>query len=254
MLKFQSFLSGSSGNATFVTNDRTNVLCDCGANGKYIENCFLRLGISPDKLDAIFITHEHNDHISGAGVISRRYDVPIYASKGTWSAMESVLGKIADKNKRVISPKENVKLEDMEISAFNIPHDAKEPFGYSFMSEGVKFTIATDMGYVTDEVLENLLGSDFCLIEANHDMDMLKNGSYPFYLKKRILGEKGHLSNDAAASLCSILAESGTKSIWLGHLSKENNIPELAYKTVHEALIEKNEDTELCVLPRYWIK
>ena len=255
VIKFQSFLSGSSGNATFITNDNVNILLDCGANGKYIESCFARLKINPYLLDAIFITHEHTDHISGAGIISRRYDIPIYASSGTWGEMEGVLGKISEKNKKVISPKETLSFSDMEIRAFSIPHDAAQPLAYSFKTEQQKFTVATDMGHVNDELFSELSGSDFIIIEANHDIDMLKNGSYPFFLKKRILGDFGHLSNASCAELCAHLADSGTKAFWLGHLSSHNNLPEIAYNDVHTALKNAGKrDISLCVLPRYWLK
>lgn len=255
MIKFQSFLSGSSGNATFVTDDNSFVLTDCGANGKYIENCFLRIGFDPNKLDAIFITHEHTDHIAGAGIISRRYNVPIYATSGTWGEMEEVLGKISEKNKRVISPQKEITIGEMQIRSFTVPHDAAQPVGYSFKDEEQKFTIATDMGQVDEKLKAELLGSDFIIIEANHDVEMLKKGSYPYPLKKRILGEHGHLSNEAAAELCASLAKSGTKAFWLGHLSTHNNLPELAFAAVREALEQTGEkNTELCVLPRYWIR
>lgn len=255
MVKFQSFLSGSSGNSTFITDDTTNILADCGANGKYMESCFLRLGVNPKRLNAIFISHEHTDHISGAGIISRRYDVPIYATAGTWAEMEGVLGKIAEKNKKIISPETPVTIGNIEVLPFSVPHDAAQPVCYSFSDDECKFTVATDMGYVTEELLKNLKGSDFAIIEANHDEQMLKKGRYPYPLKKRILGENGHLSNESAANLCEILAESGTKSFWLGHLSLENNTPKLAYDAVSEKLNKLNKkDVSLCVLPRYWVR
>lgn len=253
MIKFQSFLSSSSGNATFVTNDTASVLCDCGGNGRTIENCFTRLMFDPKNLDAIFITHEHSDHIAGAGIISRRYDVPIYASAGTWGKMEELIGKISNKNKKVISPDEDIFIKDMKIEAFGISHDAVQPLGYNFYSENTKFTIATDMGCVTDEIFEKISGCNFAIIEANHDIDMLKNGKYPFFLKKRILGETGHLSNDAAAELCVRLAKGGTKAFWLGHLSEHNNEQSLAYDIIKKALMAADEKTaELCVLPKFW--
>lgn len=255
MVKFQSFLSGSSGNSTFITDDTTNILADCGANGKYMESCFLRLGVNPKSLNAIFISHEHTDHISGAGIISRRYDVPIYATAGTWAEMEGVLGKIAEKNKKTISPEKPVTIGNIEVLPFSVPHDAAQPVCYSFSDDECKFTVATDMGYVTEELLKNLKGSDFAVIEANHDEQMLKNGRYHYPLKKRILGENGHLSNESAANLCKTLAESGTKSFWLGHLSLENNTPKLAYDAVSEKLNKLNKkDVSLCVLPRYWVR
>ncbi len=255
MIKFQSFLSGSSGNCTFVTNDKVHVLVDCGAGGRYITECMRRVGIAPERLSAIFITHEHSDHIYGVGVMSRKFNVPVYANLKTWSAIGDSLGKIAPENQRVLKDETNI--DNLTIKAFSIPHDAADPVGYTFLCDNHKFTIATDIGKITPDVLENLEGSDSIIVEANHDVDMLKTGRYPQYLKKRILGDKGHLSNELCGNLCSQLAQKGTSSFWLGHLSAENNRPELAYQTVFSALSDVENKTNgsisLNVLPRYWI-
>lgn len=252
MIKFQSFLSSSSGNSTFVTDDSTHLLVDCGAGGKYISECMRRIGISPQELSGILITHEHKDHIAGAGVLSRKYDIPVYATKKTWEAIGDSLGHIDEKNKRLTE--EKMTFGNLVVSSFSIPHDAVEPVGYSFESSDDKFTIATDLGIITDGLFESLKGSRAIVIEANHDVDMLKNGPYPVYLKKRIAGERGHLSNETCGRLCVDLAKTGTETIWLGHLSAENNRPELAYQTVLSMLQEQNEkNVTLNVLPKYWI-
>ena len=252
MIKFQSFLSGSSGNSTFVTDDDTHLLVDCGACGKYITECMRRIGITPETLAGILITHEHKDHIAGVGVLSRKYNIPVYATAKTWEAIGDSLGCIHEKNKRLTEPV--MEFGGLTVSSFSIPHDAAEPVGYSFETSGDKFTIATDLGRVTDDLVAAIEGSRVVIIEANHDVEMLKNGRYPFYLKKRILGDLGHLSNELCGSLCIHLAKTGTETIWLGHLSAENNRPELAYQTVLDALNSANEErVTLNVLPRYWI-
>ncbi len=256
MIKFQSFLSGSSGNATYVTDDTVSFLVDCGANGKYITECMRRIGAAPENLSGILITHEHRDHICGAGVFSRKFNVPVYANEKTWAAIGDVLGPIAEENKRYITPE--MVFGDLKVQSFSIPHDAADPVGYSFISPHHKFTVATDLGYVTEELEKHLAGSDALIIEANHDVSMLANGRYPYHLKKRIMGEKGHLSNDACGDLCVRLAKSGTSAIWLGHLSNENNKPQVAYETVQDILkksgLTVGGGIALNVLPRYWIE
>ncbi len=250
MLKFQSFLSSSSGNATFITDDTVSLLVDCGANGKYITECMRRIGISPIKLSGILVTHEHRDHIAGIGVMSRKYNIPVYATEKTWNAIGDSIGPIRDENRKFVLPELN--FGSLSVKSFKIPHDAADPVGYRFESDDQSFTIATDIGHITNELESALIGSDAVIIEANHDEDMLNSGPYPFYLKKRILSDKGHLSNKKCGDFCAKLAETGTSSIWLGHLSSENNTPELAYKTVKLALSE-HTDTMLNVLPKYWI-
>lgn len=255
MIKFQSFLSGSSGNATFVTDDSVSLLVDCGANGKYITECMRRIGAEPEKLSGILITHEHRDHIAGAGVLSRKYDLPIYATKKTWDALGDSLGPIRDKNRRLAE--QEMTFDSLTVQLFSVPHDAADPVGYSFLTDHHKFSIATDIGHLSKELEKHLFGSDVVIIEANHDVEMLTKGRYPYYLKKRILGEKGHLSNELCGKLCASLVKNGTCSIWLGHLSAENNRPLKAYETVANILADDDitvgSGVSLNVLPRYWI-
>ena len=255
MIRFQSFLSGSSGNATFVTDDNTSLLVDCGANGKYMTECMRRIGANPMNLSGILITHEHNDHIAGAGILSRKFDIPIYATEKTWAVMENAIGKIADKNRRITE--KEMEFFGLTVTSFSLSHDAADPVGYSFLTGNHKFTIATDLGHITPEIEKNLLGSQAVILEANHDVTMLTKGRYPYPLKKRILSENGHLSNDACGEMCVRLAESGTHALWLGHLSNENNRPQLAYDTVHQHLtaagLTVGGGLSLNVLPRYWI-
>lgn len=257
MIKFQSFLSGSSGNCTYITDDNTHILVDCGAPAKYISACLGRLGVEPASIDAVLVTHEHRDHVSGVGVFARKYGVPVIATGKTWSAMQAITGKIPDSCVESCKPHKEFKIGSMNISPFAIPHDASEPVGYRFSENENRFTVATDLGYISDELTEELSGSDSIIIEANHDLEMLRTGRYPYHLKRRILGEKGHLSNDTCARLCAMLAQKGTKSFWLGHLSKENNTPTLAFETVREILKKEGflagADVGLGVLPASWL-
>ena len=258
MIKFQSFLSSSSGNATFVTDDETGILIDCGASGSYIEKCLARLGRTAHSLSGIFLTHAHSDHIVSAGMLSRKFDLPLYATAQTFARGAKQIGVVKDKLMRVITPGEDVVLGTLTIHVFPIPHDAEGAVSFTVTDGESKFGIATDSGYVSDAILENLTGCETVIVESNHDVGMLKGGPYPYPLKKRILGDGGHLSNDMCASLCVRLATLGTKAFWLGHLSEHNNLPELAYACVKTALDENGfsvgGDVALNVIPKYWIE
>lgn len=239
MIKVCSLFSGSSGNCIFVSYNGTSILIDAGVSGRRIEEALNSIGESFDKIAGIFITHEHSDHISGAGILSRRYKLPIYANPDTWKAMRPFMGKLPPENIRYIEVGEGFTIGDIEIKSFSIPHDAVRPVGYNLFVNGKKLTIATDIGHMTKELLSYLEKSDMILLESNHDIEMLKTGRYPWPLKQRILGENGHLCNEMAGKTVAYLAENGTKLFLLGHLSQENNFPELAYQTVCNCLMEK---------------
>lgn len=247
MIKFVSLVSGSSGNSTFVSDGKTKLLVDCGMSGKSLEKSLESIGERAAELSALLITHEHIDHVKGAGIIARRYNIPIYATAGTHSAME--IGKVSDEC-RCIAESE-FEIGSIGVKSFAIPHDAAEPVGYSFFACGEKVTVATDIGHMSDEVLENISESDRILLESNHDVEMLRLGSYPYQLKQRILGDNGHLSNDIAAETAVRLAQSGTRSIMLGHLSNENNYPQIAFSTVMNRLMADRINIGLCVADRY---
>ncbi len=237
-IKVSVLASGSSGNSIFISGNKTSILVDAGLSGKEINNRLNQVGVHGDDLDAILVTHEHSDHIKGVGVLSRRYGLPIYANQLTWQGAESCLGKLKQENCRVF--KKDFTVGELEIRAFNISHDASDPVGYIISCGGVSVGIATDMGCVKEEIRHNLKGLDLLIIEANHDLEMLMNGSYPWPLKKRINGEKGHLSNDYTADLLPCLVNSNFPRILLAHLSKDNNMPDLAYITVKNNL-ENND-------------
>lgn len=234
--EFCTIASGSSGNCAYIGTAYTKLLIDAGVSGKRIEEGLAQLHLRGEDIDALFITHEHLDHIKGAGILSRRFDIPIFATAGTWAAMEGTIGKIAPSNKRIVYADEVCAINDICVKPFAIPHDAAEPVGYNVYAGEKKITLATDMGHVTDTVRESIEGSDLLLLEANHDEDMLRRGSYPWHLKQRILGEKGHLSNSTAGRLLTEIMTGRLKYVFLGHLSEENNNPHLAYETVEEIL------------------
>lgn len=239
-MQFCSLFSGSSGNALFVSVDETKILIDAGLSCKKIFEGLRTIGENPTDISAIFISHEHIDHTRGAGIISRKLDIPIYANENTWARMISLIGNVAPHNIKIFSTGEKMNHGELEILPFSIPHDAAEPVGFNFFAKGKKLTIATDIGHMNDEILGHIDGSDLVLIEANHDLEMLRIGSYPYHLKRRIEGDHGHLSNDTASEIIAFLAERGTSRFILGHLSKENNFPELAFLTMQNKLLTKN--------------
>ncbi|ROR29357.1 phosphoribosyl 1,2-cyclic phosphodiesterase [Mobilisporobacter senegalensis] len=233
-MKLCSIASGSSGNCIYVGNNNTNLLVDVGISGKRIESGLISIDIDPKTIDGILITHEHSDHISGLGVMARRYGIPIYATVETISAILRIksIGKISEELFRYIEPDVTFEINDMAVNPFSISHDASNPVCYTFTSNGQKIGVATDLGKYDDYIVSNLKGSEVLLLEANHDVNMLQVGAYPYHLKRRILGDRGHLSNDNSGRLISELLHDKLKHIFLGHLSKENNYPELAYETV----------------------
>lgn len=252
-MKFISLISGSSGNATLVSDGTTNLLVDCGTSGKALEKALAEAGSSIREIDAVLLTHEHSDHTKGVGVLSRKYGFPIYATAKTHTATVKV-GEINPDLKINIHANEDFEIGTIGIAPFQIHHDAADPVGYSFHIGSNKLTIATDTGYISKGLLEKLKGSDAIILESNHDVEMLRCGPYPFYLQQRILSDYGHLSNEVAARAALELVRSGTKHIMLGHLSDKNNLPEIAlletHKTLTEAGVKIGEDATLQVAHR----
>ncbi|MCI6042447.1 MBL fold metallo-hydrolase [bacterium] len=233
-MRLCSIASGSSGNCIYVGSDATNLLIDTGISGKKVEFGLNSLDLTTKDLNGIFVTHEHSDHIKGLGVIARKCGVPIYATSGTIRAMKESgsLGKLPEGIFHEIQGDSDYQVGDLTIHPFHISHDAAEPVGYRIHQGEHSVGIATDMGVYDEYIVDNLKGLDALLLEANHDVNMLQVGSYPYYLKRRILGERGHLSNETAGKLLCRLLHDGMKDILLGHLSKENNYEALAYETV----------------------
>lgn len=232
-----SLFSGSSGNCIYVGNDNTHLLIDAGLSGKRILASLDEIGVDPSTLDGILVTHEHSDHIKGVGILSRKLDIPVYATTKTWEAMENKVGKMSAKNMRDIEPGMDFYIKDMDVSPVGTPHDAADPVFYSIMNNGRKMSVCTDLGYVTKTVFTAISDSDALLLEANHDLDMLRSGRYPEQLKRRIAGRSGHLSNETCGKCLSHLA--GTiRQVLLGHLSQENNTEQKAMSTIKQILTD----------------
>lgn len=233
-MRLCSIASGSSGNCIYVGSDTTHILVDVGISGKRTREGLERLGVKTEELDGIFITHEHADHISGLGVMARKYGVPIYGTRGTLKAVRntSQIGKIDDSLLQEIEADTKIIVKDLTLNPMRTSHDAAEPVAYRISHGKQKLGIITDLGCYNDYTVESLQGMNALLIEANHDVNMLQVGPYPYYLKKRILGDRGHLSNELSGQLLSRVLNDNMQTIILGHLSKENNLPELAYETV----------------------
>ena len=240
MFKFCSLYSGSTGNSLFVETDNTKVLVDTGESCKKIVEGLSSINVSADEIDAIIITHEHIDHVKSLGTISKKFNIPVYANTETWDAMPTQRDKIETHNIKTFKIKEPFEIGDLRIKPFSIPHDAANPCGFNICHNNKKISIATDLGHMNSEILTNLENSSFILLESNYDTNILKCSPYPYQLKMRISGPNGHLSNDMAGKTISTLISTGLNQVMLGHLSKENNFPELAYKTVVETLLENN--------------
>lgn len=249
--------SGSSGNCIYIGSDNTHILIDAGVSRKKIVEGLKAADLSTDDISAIFVTHEHSDHIKGLGVLSRKEEIPIYASEGTLRGIKgsSSLGEMPSYIFNPINVDNDLYINDLCIHSFRTSHDANEPTAYTVTCGNHKMSVITDLGKYDDYIIDNLKGTQSILIEANHDIKMLQVGSYPYYLKQRILGDKGHLSNESSGRLLCELLNDDLKSIMLGHLSKENNYEKLAYETVRlEIDMGENEykasDFAMSVAPR----
>lgn len=231
-----SLRSGSRGNAALVSGGNTKLLVDCGVSGKSVTSALADVDVYPEDISAIAVTHEHADHIAGIGVMMRRYHIPVWANAATWAAMESQVGKIDKSLVNIFDNNSSFEIGEIGVNPFSIPHDAADPVGYSFEFDGEKVAVATDIGELKKDLFEALRGSKTVLLESNHDINMLEIGNYPPLLKRRIRGRLGHLSNDDAGRAAEFLVRLGTERIILGHLSEENNYPELARQTVICAL------------------
>lgn len=233
-MRLCSIASGSSGNCIYVGSDTTHLLVDVGISGKKTEEGLHELDLSGEDIHGILVTHEHSDHIGGIGVMARKRGIPIYATQGTIEAMKKMntLGKADDSLFHVIRADEAFYIGDICVDATRISHDAAEPVAYRFKYGDKRVGICTDLGTFDDYIVDKMSGMDALLLEANHDVRMLQVGPYPYYLKQRILGNRGHLSNENSGRLLSRLLRDNMKQVVLGHLSRENNMPELAYETV----------------------
>ncbi len=235
-IKFCSLSSGSSGNCHYIEGNNSRILVDAGFSGKRIQELLDSIDVCPTSLDGIFVTHEHIDHVQGVGVLSRRFDLPIFANRNTWEAMKDRIGKIDESNTRVIKTNEYMNFLDLDIKPINIYHDASEPVAYIVHQGKKKLSLITDTGMIDRSQEKELAGSDILFIESNHDEFMLEEGLYPRHLKTRISSINGHLSNKDAAETLERILKGNREIVVLGHLSKDNNVPELAYETNKERL------------------
>lgn len=243
-IKFCSLSSGSSGNCQYIETSNSRILIDAGFSGKKIESLLSSIDVNPKSIDAILVTHEHIDHTMGVGILSRRYDIPIYANSKTWTGMHPIIKTVKEKNTKVFITNEFFELNDLSIHPFGISHDANEPVGYAIYHKNIKVSIITDTGWVTDSMKNNIKDSNLYFMESNHDIKMLREGKYPIHLKQRIMSNFGHLSNkDAGDVLVDVLSGNG-EIVLLAHLSQDNNTPDIAYKTVRDIILEQGIDVD----------
>mgnify|MGYP006271148031 CR=1 FL=1 len=226
--------SGSRGNAVYVSDGATAVLVDAGLSGVEIARRMARNGLSPDHLDAILVTHEHGDHVKGVGVMARRHRLPVYWSPATARALNGRLGAMADA--RTFRAGAPFTVGTLAVHPFATAHDAADPVGFTVEAGGRRLGIATDLGTATNLVRHHLRGCDAVLLEANHDPHLLMTGPYPWHLKQRVRSRSGHLSNADARDLLLDVCHDQLTHVILGHLSEENNRPELALRMIREAL------------------
>ena len=237
-MRIVTFASGSTGNCCLVSDGGVNVLIDAGISARRIVQGLGVLGLAPQDVCGVLITHEHSDHISGLPVLVKRTGMRIFAPSELGEVLRRVKPELSE-SIDYIPHDGGLCVGDVRITAFPTPHDTSASFGYRIEGSEV-FAFATDTGHISDELLEGLQGADTVVIEANHDKVMLKNGPYPPFLKQRVLSKHGHLSNDDCAKLACLLADSGTRQIILGHISQQNNTPEVAETAVSEALSGRN--------------
>ncbi|MBP1994638.1 MBL fold metallo-hydrolase [Paenibacillus eucommiae] len=238
-VRFTVLSSGSTGNAMVVQSGEVNLLVDVGFSAKKMEQLMKERELAASEIDAILVTHEHSDHIKGLGAFARKYDLPIYANEKTWEELNRQIGVIAEENKHVMETGAVRDFGTLQVESFGISHDAAEPVGFCFHEGEHKLSLATDLGYMSSKVKEKIVDSDALVLETNHDVEMLRVGHYPWNIKRRILGDKGHLSNEAAGEALSEVMTGKTKSVYMAHLSRDHNMIDLARMTVNNLLESK---------------
>ncbi|HEX7057542.1 MAG TPA: MBL fold metallo-hydrolase [Bacilli bacterium] len=237
-LRFSILASGSTGNSMVVETEDAKILVDAGLSMKKIEHLLAERDTKAEELQGIFVTHEHSDHIKGLGAIARKYHLPVYANEKTWNELERDIGEIPGGQKIVIGTGETVAIGKLKVESYAISHDAADPVGYCFYADDYKLSLATDLGYMSQKVKEKLYDSDVLILEANHDVEMLRVGKYPWNVKRRILGDTGHLSNNAAGEGLSDIVSEKLKRVYLAHRSRDHNMLDLARMTVADMLAE----------------
>ena len=239
MLKFICFGSGSSGNCYYLFNERTGIIIDAGVSARALKKYFRDRNLSMKNIKCIFVTHDHTDHIKSVGILSNELDIPVYTTAKVHEGMRKnfvVRSKIPEKHIHFLSKNETFIFDEFSILPFEVPHDSLDNIGFRIEYNGIAFSLMTDVGHVTDEMKKCITESDYIVLEANHDKEMLLHGKYPQFLKERILSPTGHLSNKECAETIAENASEKLKHLWLCHLSEDNNHPELARKTVASIL------------------
>ncbi|MCM2589771.1 MBL fold metallo-hydrolase [Rossellomorea marisflavi] len=238
-MHFSVLASGSTGNAIFVENEEHSFLVDAGFSGKQMEGLFSQIGRKIEDLSGILVTHEHSDHIKGLGVLARKYKLPIYANQKTWNAMDGLVGNIDTEQKFTFDMETAKHFGGISIESFGVSHDAAEPMFYVFHQGEKKLVLMTDTGYVSDRMKGIIANADTYVFESNHDVGMLRMGRYPWNIKRRILSDVGHVSNEDAAVAMAEVAGDRTKNFYLAHLSLDNNMKDLARMSVSQTLETK---------------
>ncbi|MFC3041073.1 MBL fold metallo-hydrolase [Virgibacillus xinjiangensis] len=244
-LRFSVLASGSTGNAFYIESEKEKILVDAGLSGKQMDRLFTEVQVDPSELSGILVTHEHSDHIKGLGILARKYNLPIYANENTWKAMENSIGKLSIDQKFHFGMEQVKTFSDMEVESFGVSHDAAEPMFYTFRHDGKKVALVTDLGYVSERIKKTVEDADAYIFEANHDVEMLRMGRYPWNVKRRILGDSGHVSNEDCGLALTDIISNRTKRIYLAHLSQDNNMKDLARMSVDSVLKERGIQLEL---------
>ncbi|SFD70462.1 Phosphoribosyl 1,2-cyclic phosphodiesterase [Lentibacillus persicus] len=245
-LRFSVLASGSTGNAFYIESDKEKLLVDAGLSGKQMDRLFSEVAVDPSQLTGILVTHEHSDHIKGLGIIARKYNLPIYANEKTWTAMENDIGKISLDQKFHFGMEEVKTFGDIDVESFGVSHDAAEPMFFTFRNNGKKVALVTDLGYVSERIKRTVEDADAYIFEANHDVGMLRMGRYPWNVKRRILSDSGHVSNEDCALALTDLISNRTQRVYLAHLSQDNNMKDLARMSVDNILKERGINLDIC--------
>lgn len=238
-LRFSVLASGSSGNAFYIESDKARLLVDVGLSGKQMDKLFQEVDVDPNGIDGILVTHEHTDHIKGLGVLARKYNLPIYANSKTWRKMDGTLGKLTPEQKFEFNTDSVKTFADIDVQSFAVSHDAADPMFFTFHQGDEQVALVTDLGYVSDKIKQLIKGANAFVFESNHDINMLQMGHYPWSVKRRILGDYGHISNEDCGLALSEVITHNTERIYLAHLSKDNNMKDLARMSVDQILRER---------------
>src|SRR5690625_917190 len=244
-MRFSVLASGSTGNAFYIETDKTRLLVDAGLSWKQIDRLFSEIKIDPSTLSGILVTHEHSDHIKGLGIVARKYNLPIFANEKTWQAMDKSIGKLSLDQKFHFEANSVKTFGNLDVESFSVSHDAVDPMFFTFHDGDKKVALVTDLGYVSERIKKTVEGANAYIFEANHDVSMLQMGRYPWSVKQRILGDSGHVSNEDCGLALSDVIRNETKRVYLAHLSKDNNMKDLARMSVDNVLKERDIDIQL---------